>query len=228
MAAGLSLAGKIPIFHSIAPFICERGFEQLKIDFGYQQLGGNFVSVGASYDYSGLGCTHHCPGDVAILKTIPNMEIFVPGHPDEFDDLFRKHYSTGNNPKYFRLSERSNAFPKLNALIKKGSVNERVVLVIGPMLDRVREACKDLDVFIYYSTCVSSEPPGTNGLKLLEKPVLVVPFYEGSMPEFQGLGLEIGVPRKFLTNYGTVAEHDEACGLTAPQIRKRIMEYFNL
>jgi len=41
-------------------------------------------------------------------------------------------------------------------------------------------------------------------------------------------GLSIGVPRRFLTNYGTVAEHDEACGLTAPQIRKRIVEYFNL
>ena len=125
------------------------------------------------------------------------------------------------------MSERSNALPSLGALIQEGSLwSERTVLVMGPMLDRVREACKDLDVTIFYSTCATSEPTGTNGLKLLKKAALVVPFYETSMPEFQGL--EIGVPRKFLTNYGTVAEHDEACGLTAPQIRKRIMEYFNL
>ena len=213
MAAGLALSGMIPVVHTIAPFLVERAFEQLKIDFGYQGLGGNFISVGASYDYPKLGCTHHCPGDVAILKTIPNMEIFVPGHPDEFDKQFWNNYER-TTPKYFRLSEQSNKTSYASTIIKKGTRGE--VVATGPMLDRVKEACNDLDVTIFYKTRIFPFPTD----------ISVVPFYENSFPEF--CGLSIGVPRKFLTNYGTVAEHDEACGLTAPQIRKRIMEYFNL
>jgi transketolase len=107
LSAGLSLVNLIPFVHTISPFIVERCLEQLKIDFGYQDINGNFITIGNSYDYSSLGPTHHCPGDVQQLMTIPNMEIIVPGTSHEFDLLLKQTYNDGK-PTYFRLSEYEN------------------------------------------------------------------------------------------------------------------------
>ena len=107
MAAGLALEGLIPVVHTIAPFLAERAFEQIKDDFCYQQLGGNFISIGASYDYSTEGMTHQGSGDVQILRSLPGMRIVVPGAAAEFDTLFRASYADGQ-PTYYRLSERQN------------------------------------------------------------------------------------------------------------------------
>lgn len=103
VSAGLASEGFIPIVHTIAPFMIERAYEQIKIDLAYQQLGANLVSVGASFDYAGLGCTHHCPADVSLMYNIPGARIFIPGSAQEFDLAFRTFYSSGIN--YFRISE---------------------------------------------------------------------------------------------------------------------------
>src|SRR5437667_11431677 len=125
VAAGIAMEGFIPVMHSIVPFLVERPFEQIKDDFCYQQLGGNFISTGASYDYSTEGMTHHGSADVPILHTLPGMQIVVPGTAAEFDRLFRETYANGS-PTYYRLSATTNPvdypvhFGKL-AIVKRGS-----------------------------------------------------------------------------------------------------------
>ncbi len=64
VAAGLALSGITPIVYGISPFIVQRSLEQLKLDFVYQNVGGNFITTGASYDFSTLGYSHYCPEDI--------------------------------------------------------------------------------------------------------------------------------------------------------------------
>lgn len=234
LAAGLSKCGLIPIIHTIAPFLVERAFEQIKIDFGYQQLGGNFVSVGASYDYASLGATHHCPGDIGVLQNIPGMEIVVPGTSEEFNLLFQQSYSNGR-PTYYRLSERENStsqpviFGCAN-LVKKGHL--ATILAIGPTLDLVLEATQGLEVsVIYYSTLEPFDAQTLrDNLSISGKILIVEPFYSGTLTEKivsstfpRSIILDsIGVPKKFLTNYGSATEHDESMGFTCPNIRARV------
>ncbi len=238
LAAGLSSEGFIPVIHTIAPFIVERSLEQIKIDFCYQGLGGNFVSVGGSYDYAALGCTHHCPGDVGILKYVPGMQVVVPGHPEEFDTLFQESYANGK-PTYFRLSEASNASPcsvefGKASLLRRGT--EATVVVVGPLLDEALRACADIDVAIaYYSTL---EP--FDGQTLVEncpsrKILLCEPYYSGALDHdvinsvgHGNIRIEhVGVPHVFLTHYGSAREQDLAIGMTSENIRTKLENLLN-
>jgi transketolase len=233
LAAGTALEGFIPVCHSLVPFLVERPFEQIKDDFCYQGLGGNFVSAGASYDYAAHGMTHHGPGDVAILRTLPGMQIVVPGTAAEFDRLFRQAYANGS-PTYFRTSLGQNAddrdvsFGRLE-VVRTGQL--ATVVAVGPMLDPTLAAVEGLDVAVLYATTLAPFDAETlRAMTPTRSVVLVEPFYEGTLiadvvravaPD--PIRVEaIGVPRRVLFRYGTPEQHDEAIGLTQAGIRHRI------
>ncbi len=110
VAGGLALTGLRPIVHTIASFLVERPFEQLKLDLGHQDTGAVLVGVGASYDYAGAGRTHMAPGDVALFDTMPGWTVHVPGHADEVVRLLETSFG-GDDRVYLRLSERATPRP---------------------------------------------------------------------------------------------------------------------
>ena len=231
LAAGMSKASLIPVVHTIAPFIVERALEQLKTDFGYQNLNGNFISIGNSYDYAGLGCTHHCPSDVSTLSSIPNMQIISPGNSKEFDSLFSQTYNNGA-PTYFRLSEYEHnldfkvTFGKAN-VIKEG--NKALIICYGNMLEPVYETVKDLDVtLLYYSTITPFD--GETLKKHFNNNIIICePFYEGSTNYFVNKTLEefsykltnIALPREFILYYGKKPQIDKLLGLDIDSLKNK-------
>jgi transketolase len=234
IAAGLSKSGLIPFVHTIAPFLIERALEQLKIDFGYQNLNGNFISVGSSYDYAALGCTHHCPADISLLLTIPNMQIVVPGTSQEFHQYLTSEYNNGC-PTYFRLSEYENPSSNLSPF-GKGTViqygTKATVICYGNMLVETEKACRDLDITLLYYNTVTPFDSSLLQDNFSENIIICEPFYEGTTNHLVSNALigkryrtyNIGVPRKFLTNYGTKQQHDEHLGLTAEGIYGKLLQ----
>jgi transketolase len=150
VASGLSKIGLKPVIHTIAPFLIERAYEQIKLDFGYQELFGNFVSVGSAFDYSKLGCSHHSYADVSIISHIPNSQVFVPGSPLEFEVLFKEAYAQ-QKINYFRLTENSHDVVigvnsiKVGKGIKIKDGSDLTLITTGAMLKNCMLAADELE-----------------------------------------------------------------------------------
>ena len=145
LASGLSMLGFIPVVHTISPFLLERSYEQIKLDFAYQALGGNILTVGGAFDYADLGCTHHSYGDFALMKTIPETNILYPASDVEFDALFKQTYDNGMLNIY-RLPSHNHRHSfkqediKFSKIIPVLNGEDITILVAGSQLQTVLDA----------------------------------------------------------------------------------------
>ncbi len=235
VAAGFAMEGFHAIAHTMAPFLVERPFEQVKLDFGYQGLGGTLASVGAPYDYGTEGGTHHSPGDVGVVLTVPNTDVLVPGCAAELDRLLRATYADGRLT-YLRAGVAQNdvAFDVARGrleVVRRGA--RATVLAVGPLLSRTLAACEGLDVSVLYTASVAPFDAAGLAAAVGEDPLVIAvePFYEGTvLPALAGAlrhvparFASVGVPRRFITSYGTAEEHDRELGMDVAGIRRRLV-----
>jgi len=78
IAAGLGISGKIPFMTSYATFSPGRNYEQIRTTIAY-----NNSNVKIAGHHAGLltgpdGATHQATEDIAIMRVMPNMKVFVP------------------------------------------------------------------------------------------------------------------------------------------------------
>lgn len=233
VAGGLALTGMRPIAHSYAPFLTERAFEQVKLDFGHQGSTGVLVSIGGSYDVARGGRTHHAPGDVALMDTLPGWRIQVPGHPGEVEPLLRKAVD-GDGSVYIRLSTRANSEPHDgSALVPLRTGGRALVVSVGPTLDAVLAATAGLDVSVAYTSTV--RPLDAPGLRELatDTVVMVEPYLSGTtsrqlaeaLADRPHRTLSLGVRRIEARRYGEADDHDAIHGLDPAGLRKSIVDF---
>jgi len=150
MAAGLAKVGFIPTVHTIAPFLIERSFEQIKLDLGYQKLPVNLVSIGSGFDEGSLGVTHHCYDDLALMKNVEGMNVFYPASCKEFNILFKQVWNRGL-PNYFRIpgNKHGVGFKEEQIVAGKGikvkDGKNVTIVVIGPQLKTVLDSVPFLE-----------------------------------------------------------------------------------
>jgi transketolase len=78
LAAGMALTGMRPWVYSIAPFATYRCLEQIRNDICLHDLPVRIAGNGGGYTYGIMGSTHHALEDLAVLKVLPNMQLFFP------------------------------------------------------------------------------------------------------------------------------------------------------
>lgn len=240
VAGGLALTGLRPIVHSYAPFVVERAWEQVKLDIDHQGVGAVLATIGASYDASSSGRTHQSPGDVALIDTLDGWTVRVPGHPSEVGPLLRA--AATDDKVYLRLSTQTNAVQvsgdPVDGRLKVVRLGSRaaagLVIAVGPLLDAVLAATRDLDVTVAYTH--TPRPFDAAGLRDLAVPlatpsvVLVEPYLEGTSARVVAEALRdrphqllaLGVGRADLHRYGEPADHARAHGLDPAGLRARI------
>lgn len=233
IASGMALDGMRPIIHTISPFLVERAFEQIKNDIGYQNTEVTIVTVGGTYDYADLGCTHHCYGDIAMMRLVPNMQVFEPSSPTEFRKLFKDTWGNGY-PKYFRLtkeqhSQQIDVTPGDLEVVRE-SKDGRYVFVTGHILDDVLESPNIGVIYVHTLSHINSESKKYVGKLLREsKKVYSVEnhFTIGGLGDLISDTYKIsvdriGLDRKFLTNYGSYNQLRRDAGMDRDNILRRL------
>lgn len=235
-ASGLALAGMRPIVHTFAPFLIERPFEQVKLDFGHQGAGGILVSSGGSYSMAAGGETHFGHRDVALLDTLDEWTVHVPGHADEAEHALREAVR-GDDRVYIRLDGKSNRHRYADrpgfTVLRSGNLG--TVITVGPTADAVLTAAEGRDVTVLYAERIRPFDAHTLRETLTTPDVVIVePYLSGTsipcvtdaLSDVRHRVLGLGVGHHELRKYGTPKEHQNAHGLDVRGISSSLDAFF--
>lgn len=106
VAAGLAAAGWLPFVNTMATFAATRAVEAVKIDIAYNALPVRIVGTHAGLAAGHLGPTHQALEDLAVMRTLPNMTVVIPGDARSVPPLLDQVRALPG-PAYVRLGRKA-------------------------------------------------------------------------------------------------------------------------
>ncbi len=102
ISAGLANSGLRPFVCGPACFYTLRSAEQVKVDVAYSHLNVKIFGVSGGISYGALGASHHSTHDIALLRAIPGIDIYLPSDGHQMRAL-TKYLAQTNTPAYIRV-----------------------------------------------------------------------------------------------------------------------------
>lgn len=103
VAAGMAKEGDKVFVYSIGNFPTLRCLEQIRNDVCYHDADVNIIAVGGGFSYGSLGMTHHTTEELAILRALPNMNVYAPADHFEATAVLDRMVKD-SSPSYIRLA----------------------------------------------------------------------------------------------------------------------------
>jgi transketolase len=253
MGAGLAMSGMKPVAYTIASFLIYRAFEQIRVDLSYHDAAVLLVGVGGGLSYASNGTTHHTLEDIALMRSLPNMQVICAGDPLEVHAA-TKAFFKDPKPTYLRIGKKGEAPVHEKELddfevgksicLKRGQ--SVALLATGNLLPNCSSVSDELE-----ERGISSSLYSFHTVKPLEKECLEDIFechkYVITVEEHGKLGgfgsavaewlamqrkpkaklLTLGTPDKFLLYTGNLEEARKMCRLDKAGLLEQIMNFIS-
>ena len=121
ISCGLAATGKIPYASTFAIFATSRSYDQVRLGIAHNELK---VRIGASHGGVSLGedgASHQMIEDIALMRAMPKMQVFVPADYNQAYRLVVDSYER-EGPMYLRFGRPATpiVYPEIPDTIGKG------------------------------------------------------------------------------------------------------------
>ena len=150
-ACGMAKLGKIPFICSYAVFSPGRNWDQIRVGACYSNIPLKVVGGHTGLVTGPDGATHQALEDIAIMRVLPNMEVYVPSDPQEAYEI-TKNMCISKIPNYLRLNriKQNNiefaekfSFQKARLVVDKG--DDCVIFATGLTVEIAKQAVEELE-----------------------------------------------------------------------------------
>jgi transketolase len=248
VASGLASEGYKVFATSFAPFLSMRASEQIRMNLGYMKHNVNLVALGSGLSMGFLGNSHFGLEDIAVMRTIPNLNITCPADCAELGKILQDYTNNNRGPSYIRLSglpgsvslyqkDYNYKFGK-SITITKGK--DLLILSYGSLLAEIKISIQDLkkEHSIELLNIATIKPFDENIIKKMRKFTKIMTIEEHT--SIGGLGSIVAekiVKNKIDTNFHSISLPDnfgptgdynfllEYYGLNRKNIKKKIQKF---